>query len=250
MPDTGKVGQAPVAAPITKTPVAAAPLNPTTGNPVTKTHRLPLARIQFPPAIIPRHPSRSVRRQSCFTRSRFTASRSFFILSTTNRPACPPLRSSSCAAAGTDGEVKFGCTLNIGEAAQTAASPMAVPLHRTDILTPHGFTRERLRHWRARAPTRRFKAGARRRPLHGGRKPARPSLRGDAALAACPRPHPRHQKGQGRADARRARRTDRRRFRRRRPQAYSAQSVVAASGGNPTEPAGNLHRAALSFADR
>ena len=105
-PDTGKVGQAPVAVPITKTPVAAAP-----GNPVTKT---PGCRS----AIIPRHPSRSVRRRSCFTRSRFTTSRSCFtrspftasqscfILSTTNRSACPPLRSSSCAAAGTNGEVK------------------------------------------------------------------------------------------------------------------------------------------------
>jgi hypothetical protein len=42
-PDKGKVGQSPVAAPIAKTPVAAAPLNPTTGNPgPTGTHPAPV----------------------------------------------------------------------------------------------------------------------------------------------------------------------------------------------------------------
>ncbi len=42
-PDTGKVGQAPVAAPIAKTPVAAAPLNPTTGSPApTGRHPAPV----------------------------------------------------------------------------------------------------------------------------------------------------------------------------------------------------------------
>ncbi|MFZ2068322.1 MAG: hypothetical protein WAV27_20305 [Xanthobacteraceae bacterium] len=41
-PDTRKVGQAPVAAPIGKSPVAAAPPNPTTGSPVpTGTHPAP-----------------------------------------------------------------------------------------------------------------------------------------------------------------------------------------------------------------
>ncbi len=56
-PDTGKVGQAPVAAPIAKTPVAAVPLNPTTGSPAptgahpapTGTHPAPTGTHPTPP---------------------------------------------------------------------------------------------------------------------------------------------------------------------------------------------------------
>lgn len=43
-PDIGKVGQSPVAAPIAKTPVAAAPLSPTAGSPApTGTHPAPVS---------------------------------------------------------------------------------------------------------------------------------------------------------------------------------------------------------------
>jgi hypothetical protein len=43
-PDKGKVGQSPVAAPIGKTPVAAAPVNPVTKNPApTGTHPAPVS---------------------------------------------------------------------------------------------------------------------------------------------------------------------------------------------------------------
>jgi hypothetical protein len=44
-PDKGKVGQSPIAAPIAKTPVAAAPVNPTTGSPApTGTHPAPIGK--------------------------------------------------------------------------------------------------------------------------------------------------------------------------------------------------------------
>ena len=57
VPDTGKVGQAPVAPPIAKTPVAAAPLNPTTGSSAsTGTHPAPTGTHPVPTGNHPTSP--------------------------------------------------------------------------------------------------------------------------------------------------------------------------------------------------
>ncbi len=93
-------------------------------------------------------------------------------------------------------------------------------------------TCEWFRHRPTGAPPRRFTAGARRRPLHGGRKSARPGLCRHGAFAACPCAIARYCHRQGQIGARRARCFDRRRRHRRRAKTHSAQAVVAAPGGS------------------
>ncbi len=64
------------------------------------------------------------------------------------------------------------------------------------------------------------------RPLQRRFQRRRPSLRGDAALPACARAHPRHRCEAGHGDARGARRLHRRRLPRRRAWRHSARSAA------------------------